>query len=541
MGNENSISSDLIRGHIDTIILRALYDSDKHGNEICLDIEDKSGGQYEIKQPTLYSALKRLETSGLVNAYWASGVGGRRRYFKLTDEGRKVCEENLNLWIHSRNVIDKLISDGTDLGYPVYEPVEKTDFPVYVPPVEDYTPQPKFDPSEYENYSFTSAITQETANDEDFVEPEEFAFNSPPQTQQEESVVPVLKSVDDTDPDAKIIADENETNLNNINDDSSVTQLSLIEEPEVIEEPTAEEVEVLPIQEEQPVEIPATTEAKTTEEKQVDGDDDTLVLEPYASIDKEYGDILKRLYPKVYEEEPENVELQEDDTKDASEPIELKQEPPIQQPTIPLPEENYEVKNKTVTVTTEDEKVEVRKVEKEKNNGEIDYTDIISLAHMQGFRVKTSDKTNRARKGKLFATKLISASALILFALMLIEMCAICLPLNDILMFKWKEFCIFIGILLVFPLATLIALIIKPKYTVNKLPTLKYCITASIVAVLNLILLNFALVLALQVDLYVAKNILLFLIIPCIVYLNIPLYFIIKYLLVSKKMFFTID
>ena len=99
MANENSISSDLIRGHIDTIILRSLYDGDKHGNEICLDIEDKSGGQYEIKQPTLYSALKRLETSGLVNAYWASGVGGRRRYFKLTDEGRNVCEENFNLWI----------------------------------------------------------------------------------------------------------------------------------------------------------------------------------------------------------------------------------------------------------------------------------------------------------------------------------------------------------------------------------------------------------------------------------------------------------
>ena len=57
----NSISSDLIRGHINTIILRTLYDGDKYGYEIINEIEEKSKGQYSLKQPTLYSALKRLE------------------------------------------------------------------------------------------------------------------------------------------------------------------------------------------------------------------------------------------------------------------------------------------------------------------------------------------------------------------------------------------------------------------------------------------------------------------------------------------------
>ena len=60
------ISADLIRGHINTIILRCLYDGDKYGYEIIDEIEKKSGGLYTLKQPTLYSALKRLESMNYV-------------------------------------------------------------------------------------------------------------------------------------------------------------------------------------------------------------------------------------------------------------------------------------------------------------------------------------------------------------------------------------------------------------------------------------------------------------------------------------------
>src|SRR5699024_12883293 len=69
-----------------TIILRALYDGDKYGYEIIAEIERKSHGQYSLKQPSLYSALKRLEKDGYVTSYWGGSVsGGRRKYFSLTD------------------------------------------------------------------------------------------------------------------------------------------------------------------------------------------------------------------------------------------------------------------------------------------------------------------------------------------------------------------------------------------------------------------------------------------------------------------------
>ena len=111
---KSTISADLIRGHINTIILRTLDERDKYGYEIINEIEEKSHGQYSIKQPTLYSALKRLETQGYIKAYWKTdevSSGGRRKYFTLTELGREFSEKNQSEWEYSRTVIDSLISD----------------------------------------------------------------------------------------------------------------------------------------------------------------------------------------------------------------------------------------------------------------------------------------------------------------------------------------------------------------------------------------------------------------------------------------------
>lgn len=120
--DESAISSDLIRGNINTIILRTLSNGDKYGYEIIDVIEKRSHGQYVIKQPTLYSALKRLETQGYVTAYWGgTSNGGRRRYFHLTDAGRDFYILNQKEWEYSRSVIDSLITD-----FPTEEPAEAT-------------------------------------------------------------------------------------------------------------------------------------------------------------------------------------------------------------------------------------------------------------------------------------------------------------------------------------------------------------------------------------------------------------------------------
>ena len=106
----SGIDSDLIRGHIDTIILKTLFDGDKYGYEILDEVAKKSDGAYELKQPTLYSCLKRLENQGLISSYWVdSEIGGKRHYYCLTEQGKETYIENQKNWLRSRQIIDNLI------------------------------------------------------------------------------------------------------------------------------------------------------------------------------------------------------------------------------------------------------------------------------------------------------------------------------------------------------------------------------------------------------------------------------------------------
>lgn len=107
--SESSISSDLIRGHIDTIILYSLTDGDKFAQQISDDIEQKSNKEYKINQATLYSSLKRLESLKYVSAYWNDIENGRRKYFHLTDNGKNVINQNLESWKYSKKIINMLL------------------------------------------------------------------------------------------------------------------------------------------------------------------------------------------------------------------------------------------------------------------------------------------------------------------------------------------------------------------------------------------------------------------------------------------------
>ena len=70
-------------------ILLELADCDKYGFELTKNIETKSNGKIVIKQPTLYTLLKKLEKSKFITSYWQdSEIGGKRHYYKLTENGK---------------------------------------------------------------------------------------------------------------------------------------------------------------------------------------------------------------------------------------------------------------------------------------------------------------------------------------------------------------------------------------------------------------------------------------------------------------------
>ena len=105
-----TISSDLLRGNTDTMILRLLLDGDHYGYEIVKLLRERSGGELELKEATLYSSLRRLETDGNIRWYWGDETqGGRRKYYQVTDQGRATHQANKLNWEHTKRIIDQLI------------------------------------------------------------------------------------------------------------------------------------------------------------------------------------------------------------------------------------------------------------------------------------------------------------------------------------------------------------------------------------------------------------------------------------------------
>lgn len=131
-----AISSDLIRGHIDTIILYSLLDGQKTSQQIIDSVYEKSDNKYQLNQATLYSSLKRLESLKLISSVWHDADDGRRKFFKLTDDGKNTVSANLSNWEYSRAIIDKLIgfnnSDISDNNVRVVEVEKIVEKPVYI-------------------------------------------------------------------------------------------------------------------------------------------------------------------------------------------------------------------------------------------------------------------------------------------------------------------------------------------------------------------------------------------------------------------------
>ena len=106
-----SIASDMIRGHTDAIILANLMNGDSYGYKINRSIAEKTGGQYELKEATLYTAFRRLEQLGFISSYWGDeNTGARRRYYSITPKGVQEYNRLLGEWAQSQRIIQTLIT-----------------------------------------------------------------------------------------------------------------------------------------------------------------------------------------------------------------------------------------------------------------------------------------------------------------------------------------------------------------------------------------------------------------------------------------------
>ncbi|TMV42899.1 PadR family transcriptional regulator [Paenibacillus mesophilus] len=105
------INKEVLKGHIDTLILSLLHNRDMYGYDLAKTVRDKSENTFELKEGTLYLSLKRLEQNKWVDSYWGEehGPGGRRKYYKLTSLGDEELNRKRSEWQFVKKIMDSFL------------------------------------------------------------------------------------------------------------------------------------------------------------------------------------------------------------------------------------------------------------------------------------------------------------------------------------------------------------------------------------------------------------------------------------------------
>ncbi len=100
------MNKEIMKGSIDILLLSLIQKEDLYGYEIAKRLKEKSNDLYSMGEGTLYPALQRLEKQKLITSYWGdSEFGGRRKYYSITEEGKKELSKKLSEWDLLSNLI----------------------------------------------------------------------------------------------------------------------------------------------------------------------------------------------------------------------------------------------------------------------------------------------------------------------------------------------------------------------------------------------------------------------------------------------------
>jgi DNA-binding PadR family transcriptional regulator len=109
----NKIDGNFLRGHLETMILSVLERADAHGFEILRRLEKDGCGALEMKEGSLYPAIYRMESAGLVGGRWEETEerrrGPRRRIYALTPKGRRELAKRREHWKDFVGVLGRII------------------------------------------------------------------------------------------------------------------------------------------------------------------------------------------------------------------------------------------------------------------------------------------------------------------------------------------------------------------------------------------------------------------------------------------------
>jgi PadR family transcriptional regulator PadR len=106
-------TAELKKGSIQLCLLALLTKEAKYGFQLIKELRELSDGFFDLKEGTLYPALRRLEEREFVRSEWVERqVGVPRKYYTLTSRGRSALAEATQVWGEMERSLDRVLRRG---------------------------------------------------------------------------------------------------------------------------------------------------------------------------------------------------------------------------------------------------------------------------------------------------------------------------------------------------------------------------------------------------------------------------------------------
>ena len=92
------IDKELMKGSTTMLILNLLAQENMYGYQMIKELSKKSQNVFEFQEGTLYPILHSLEEKELISSYWEESTAKKRKYYSITDRGRKVLLDKKEEW-----------------------------------------------------------------------------------------------------------------------------------------------------------------------------------------------------------------------------------------------------------------------------------------------------------------------------------------------------------------------------------------------------------------------------------------------------------
>lgn len=101
---------ELLHGTLDTLILKTVARSPRHGYAIARWLEETTSDELQIEDGSLYPALYRLEQRGLIDSEWGTSELGRKaKFYRITAAGKKRLAASTEEWARFARAVSKVL------------------------------------------------------------------------------------------------------------------------------------------------------------------------------------------------------------------------------------------------------------------------------------------------------------------------------------------------------------------------------------------------------------------------------------------------